>query len=256
MGEEEKKLFVGRLPGDIVEEEIRMVFNTYGKVMDVRIFDKGPQKSAFVTYDTKYAADVAIQVLNNIYRFREGARDPVHVSRARHARSYPDRDGRDDKYSSNRPTFSDERGRYDRGSYSYGDHDHDRGRGDNRGYGYGSERTSLVSRGDDRYNGSSGKGGPPGTKLYVSNLPSDITREALEYVFRTYGSIHDIHIMTGRSNSRQGCAFICYSTIEDARRCIAAMQRGYEIRPGEGDIVVKFADDQRPPGSGARYRPY
>ncbi|CAE7289308.1 sol, partial [Symbiodinium pilosum] len=46
--------------------------------------------------------------------------------------------------------------------------------------------------------GDFNKGGNvPGTKLYVGNLPGDIQRQALDVVFKTYGEVTDIHIMTG-----------------------------------------------------------
>merc|ERR1712129_351846 len=84
--------------------------------------------------------------------------------------------------------------------------------------------------------------GVPGAKLYVGNLPADISREAIEMVFRTYGQTVDIHVMQGRAKSGQSCAFVSYATPDMARMAIAAMEGGYEIRPGEGNIVVRYAD--------------
>eukprot|EP00933_Yihiella_yeosuensis_P085057 TRINITY_DN9983_c0_g1_i2.p1 TRINITY_DN9983_c0_g1~~TRINITY_DN9983_c0_g1_i2.p1 ORF type:complete len:121 (+),score=44.37 TRINITY_DN9983_c0_g1_i2:168-530(+) len=100
--------------------------------------------------------------------------------------------------------------------------------------------------------GGGGKGdqGPPGTKLYVGNLPGDIQREAIEMVFNTYGPVVDVHIMTGKSQSGQACAFLRYGQAEDAKNAIAAMAGGYEIRPGEGHIIVKLADG--PAGKGGK----
>lgn len=305
---DEHKLFVGKLPTDITEEELRIVFNTYGKVQNVHIMskgrpddDRGPRFAcAFVYYNSDEACKAAIQVLDNIYKIREDARDPIHVSFAlaggdkggnRGRRDDRDNDRRDDRDRDR----SRGRGGYDRGPpprdhYDHYDHygkggkggGYDRGgyggppeRGgypDRGGYpphhepyrdswgpgrdeGYGRSRYNDRSRHDDydrgygKEKGGNSRGGDRGgdyisgsSKLYVANLPSDIQQEAMEMVFSTYGRIEDIKIMTGRSKSGQACAFVKYSTPNEARIAIAAMERGYEIRPGEGDILVKSAD--------------
>jgi len=92
--------------------------------------------------------------------------------------------------------------------------------------------------------------GVPGKKLYVANLPPDITQEALEYVFKNYGRLEDVFIMSGRSDTGQSGAFIVYESASDAKTCLNAMSNGYEIRPGEGNILVKFADGDRKGGKG------
>merc|ERR1719362_61691 len=133
MGEDERKLFVGRLPLDIKEEEIHLIFSTYGRVADVHVLQSsltGKAASAFVTYEEVQSARVAIQVLDNVYKFREDPRcEPVRVSVAR-----PKNKGADG--------------------------------GGSRDFGGGGH-----------------SGGAPGCKLYIGNLPNDITREALEMVF-------------------------------------------------------------------------
>lgn len=83
-----------------------------------------------------------------------------------------------------------------------------------------------------------------GTKLYVENLPNDIQRDALEMVFSTYGALQDIHVMTGRGNRDRAAAFIRYMNPTDASTSVAAMEQGYEIRPGQGNIVVRMAHDR------------
>lgn len=99
-------------------------------------------------------------------------------------------------------------------------------------------------------------------KIYAENLPADISKDALETVFSTYGRVEDIHIMTGRAKSGQSAAFILYGRSSDARSAIAAMEQGYEIRPGEGNISVKIAHDRAAGksggerGGGRQSRPY
>ena len=45
-------------------------------------------------------------------------------------------------------------------------------------------------------------------KIFVGNLPNDITKEVLYQVFSTYGLVSDVHVMVGKSDSGQACAFI------------------------------------------------
>lgn len=98
------QLFVGALPQDITENELRMVFQTYGPVREVKILTKlnvSPAGSAFVFYETLKAAEDAIQVLHEQYSIRAGAK-PIRVSWAKAGKSAskgasPDMNGKGDK---------------------------------------------------------------------------------------------------------------------------------------------------------------
>lgn len=355
MPDDEKKLFVGRLPANIRDDEIRLIFNTYGRVADVHIMGTTrpghsgeEQRGAFVTYETLQGARAAVQVLDNVYKFREDSSEPIHVSVARPKRdgkdggkggkgsdSYYDQrnNGRHDDYNKSGQNRgydrgdraapasydrgydrdrgygnggnsydrgSSDRGSYDRGGYDRGGHDrggHDRG-GRDRGSGYDrsggydrggggydrarsnshpapaygrdagrSQYHDSGSRGYDRARDhrDGGKGadtprGGGGTKLFVGNLPADITKEAMNLVFSTYGRLGDIHLMLGRAKNGQSGAFVVYDNAEDAQTAVAAMATGYEIRPGEGNIFVKYADDGKGKGNdkggSGRSKPY
>ena len=92
----ETKLFIGNLPLDIREDELRDVFSTYGKVLGVRIMRpaegarwsarRNQKKAASnptcatLRYEHHQACKDAIEVLDNSYRIREDAREPIHVS--------------------------------------------------------------------------------------------------------------------------------------------------------------------------------
>lgn len=352
MPEDERKLFVGKLPGNIQEEEIRMIFNTYGKVADVHIMAGGragsageEQKSAFVTYETVDAAQTAIKVLNTVYKFREDSPEAIHVSVARpkrdkgggkggkgqddydyggrryddhHGGGYDNRGGGYDNrgydrgYDRGYPPQDRgyDRGGYDRGGYDRGGYDrgYDRGYDNRGGYDRGGYDRGGYDRGYDRggwdrqpsypdrrdydrggydrgpprddygrdggrgqWSNGGGKGGDrpggkgdpgrPSPKLFVGNLPADIQKEALEMVFGTYGRIADIHIMLGRAKNGQSGAFVVYYSQEDAASAVAAMETGYEIRPGEGNIFVKYAEENKGKGKDkgggdGRARPY
>jgi RNA recognition motif-containing protein len=279
------KLFVGRLPEDIRADEIEMIFNTYGKVAEVHLLAiKGPNepRAAFVTYETAEAAKIAIQVLDDVYKFREHATEAIRVRVANqkggdkgYSKGY-DRGGYDSKggydrgYDRYKPTASYDTRSYDRGGYDrgydrggkggYASYDRGYDRGGKGGYSKGYDDWKGGGRGYDRYDdrrsdskGSwgSGKGGKSdnagGRKLYVENLPTDIQKDALEQVFSTYGKLDEVHVMTGRANSGQAAAFVRYLSPADAKTAIAAMEQGYEIRPGEGNIVVRMAHDRKGP---------
>lgn len=87
-------------------------------------------------------------------------------------------------------------------------------------------------------------------KLYVGNLPSDVAEDELHGIFGQFGKIEDVYVMQGRSKrTGQSCAMIVYATEADSHRCKLATESGFEVRAGEGDLVVKFADDQDAPGT-------
>jgi len=329
---EDSKLHVGKLPPDIRDDEIKMVFSTYGRVVDIFIMEseRHKPKAAFVTYDTHEAAKIAVQVLDGVYKFREDGSqpDPIKVGLAKnkgskgggkgggydrdydrgfrgnerergHDRDYDrdyDRNYDRDRRAPQSRGHSRSRG-YDRHAGGYdrdydrgndrdrgfgrggdrGDQDYDRGydrgqerggrgpdRGVDRGYERDGDRGGYSNNRQERDSDRGGRGSKPQSidpkKIYAENLPADITRDALETVFSTYGRVEDIHIMTGRAKSGQSAAFILYTRSSDARSAIAAMEQGYEIRPGEGNISVKIAHDRAGKGGdrggGRQSRPY
>ncbi|CAL1141226.1 unnamed protein product [Cladocopium goreaui] len=76
------KLFVGSLPPDCTSEELRAVFSTYGVVTHVHVMNPHPrsgQRCAFVFYTTKSAGDDACKVLDNQYKIRSDASQPIVV---------------------------------------------------------------------------------------------------------------------------------------------------------------------------------
>lgn len=86
--------------------------------------------------------------------------------------------------------------------------------------------------------------GSRGPKLYVGNLPADISQEELNAAFRAYGKVEDLKVMQGRSRrTGQSCAFVVYSNTLEAEECIKQMDQ-FVMRHGDGCITVKYADDQ------------
>lgn len=103
-------------------------------------------------------------------------------------------------------------------------------------------------------------------KLWVGNLPGDASREMLEKVFGTYGQVEEVNILPAKSRSGQLCAFVHYATPQQADVCLTAMQAGYELRPGEGELKVERpastrkgydkGDGRGKGGPPRRYQPY
>ncbi|CAD7948258.1 unnamed protein product [Amoebophrya sp. A120] len=106
-----------------------------------------------------------------------------------------------------------------------------------------------AAGGGSYYGGGKG-GGPrpgrnphpnhPGRKIFVGNLPTDITKEVLRQVFSTYGVVTDVHVMVGKSDSGQACAFVEYQQQIEAQTAINTLNNNYEIREGCGKIVCRF----------------
>jgi hypothetical protein len=92
----------------------------------------------------------------------------------------------------------------------------------------------------------------PGPKVYVGNLPADVSREELDDIFEVYGKVLDVKVMQGRSRrTGQSCAFVVFSRVSEAESCVEAMRDGgIAVRPSEGGLIVKFADDQESQGYG------
>ena len=78
----------------------------------------------------------------------------------------------------------------------------------------------------------------PKNKLFVGNLPGDVTQEMLNQVFGTYGIVTNVHILAGRAKSGQSCAFVEYSSPAEAEIALSTLHDKYEIRPGSGFSVT------------------
>jgi len=260
------KLFVGSLPPDISQEELQAVFSTYGEVTHIHIMNKNQNvsghASAFVAYAKQESAQDAISVLNGIYKIREGENvQPVKVSFANPAGSGKGAWGKGDYDQGwGKGDFGKGKG-YDPWG-GWGGWDMGKGKGwDAWGYGWDKGKGKGWDMGGKGWDmGGKGKGGGggyaapvAGNRLFIGNLPLDTDEGALRYVFANYGTVDKIHIMTGRSVSGQACAFVEYSTAPEAETAISTLHEKYEIRPGDGPIIVKYANG---PGGGKGSAPY
>ncbi|KAH3763517.1 RNA-binding protein BRN1 [Pelomyxa schiedti] len=71
----EYKLFIGKVPNQATEDDLRSLFNNYGHVTEVVIlrgFDGLSKGCGFVKYSTKGEAETAIEAVNGKYRMEGG----------------------------------------------------------------------------------------------------------------------------------------------------------------------------------------
>mmetsp|Transcript_141785 Transcript_141785/g.250526 ORF Transcript_141785/g.250526 Transcript_141785/m.250526 type:complete len:641 (+) Transcript_141785:352-2274(+) len=182
---EDHKLFVGQLPDDVTEDELRQVFSTYGEVTRVHVMyqkKKDNLMAGFVHYQEKEAGDDAIKVLHNIYKIREDAEKAITVAWA----------------------------------------------------------FDLSS--DKDYH-----------KLFVGNIPEDVTEGELTQVFSTYGNVAKVHFAANIRHNGTKAALVMYTEEEAAADAIKVLDKIYKIRvDAEVPITVKWAND----GSEKGYKGY
>jgi RNA recognition motif-containing protein len=177
------KLFVGGLPNDVEEEELKLVFSTYGSVSKIHIMKpmaSSGHRSAFIYFGTVAAAEDAIEVLDKQYKIRGDSTDPIIVR-------------------------------------------------------WGLEKDATdPSRPSDT-----------GYKLFVGNLPEDITEEEIKIVFSTYGRVNLIHILGFNRDSGTRAALVFYSKREWGEDAIAVLHDQYKIRDdAEHTIRVKWGKEE------------
>jgi len=282
---DENKLFVGHLPADITEEDLRTVFTTYGEVSNIHLMGKVSDRGhtcAFVSYVKQEAAEDAIAVLDGKYKIRDSPdAEFICVSWKKQGASAPSNNSgwNNRHYSGSQwsspqtsPSWSS------KSSSSWGSdsssswnssasngwnssgagnswQERPQSWGQNSGKSdswSGSKGSSWGQSDWSSSNGSKGKSAPePSNRLFVGNLPADISEDSLNYVFGTYGKVVDVHVITGKAKSGQSCALIEMGNVEEAETAIATLHEKYEIRPGDGPIMVKFGN---PSGKGGKDR--
>jgi RNA recognition motif-containing protein len=80
-------------------------------------------------------------------------------------------------------------------------------------------------------------------KLFVGNMPGDVTPEEIRAAFAKFGDIVEVYIMGGnRSRSGQSSAFVKFTNMNACHEAIEEMHMKGKIRVGDVDaLAVKFA---------------
>jgi RNA recognition motif-containing protein len=87
-------------------------------------------------------------------------------------------------------------------------------------------------------------------RLYVGNLPYDVTTEGLRAAFAECGNVAETHVVTDRETGRaRGFAFVTMATEVEATHAIAQLNNAmFEGRP----LRVNMAEERPARGGGNR----
>ena len=80
-------------------------------------------------------------------------------------------------------------------------------------------------------------------KLFVGNLPEDVSVEKLAFVFSHYGRVQSVRIMTNTSTYDNACAFVEMGTSTEADLAIQTLHGKYE--PDFGYMMVTKAGNEQ-----------
>ncbi|UJR33194.1 hypothetical protein I4U23_020649 [Adineta vaga] len=82
-------------------------------------------------------------------------------------------------------------------------------------------------------------------KLFVGMLNKQMTEENVRAIFEPYGSIEECTILRGPSGDSKGCAFVKFSTHNEAQQAIQNVHGSQTFPGASSSIVVKFADTEK-----------
>lgn len=89
------------------------------------------------------------------------------------------------------------------------------------------------------------------TKLYVGNLPYEVTEADLQTLFESAGLVSTINIIRDRATGQaRGFAFVQMSDAESAERAIKELDKH---QYGGRSLTVNEANPMSPRGSGGRF---
>ncbi|CAK0784107.1 hypothetical protein CVIRNUC_007310 [Coccomyxa viridis] len=82
-------------------------------------------------------------------------------------------------------------------------------------------------------------------KLFVGQVPRDVTEEQLRPLFEPYGDIEHINILRTHRGQSAGCAFVQFAKWSQAEAAMEAHNSKTRLGTSEVPLVVKFADAKR-----------
>lgn len=80
-------------------------------------------------------------------------------------------------------------------------------------------------------------------KLFIGQIPKDMTEEALRPIFADYGAIFDLTVIRDKATGlHRGCAFLTYTTKEAADQALEALHNKVKLPNAQNPLQVRPAD--------------
>lgn len=84
-----------------------------------------------------------------------------------------------------------------------------------------------------------------GRKLFVGQLPRDMTQDQVRGLMAPYGTIEELHVMTDkRTGQGTGAAFVIYFTREEAQAAIHGLNGEHTVEGMRTPLQVRFAEGE------------
>jgi len=268
----EMKMFIGGLPAETQEMDLRSLFSMYGDVSDCHLMapsGKSGQRCAFVKYQTKTAESMcasAIAALHGQHKMKVED-DAIVVRIANNDGSQGGKGGAGalppapaaapalgfgDTNAAFAAAFPDVFGMGGVGGMG--------GMGMDNIYAQALQAQAMQAANPfapampAAMPGMSSLPGMPGAapagaepKLFVGNLPGHTADPDVRMLFQAYGAVTDVHLMKPSAKTGQRCAFVCYGSAQECQAAIDGLAN-YRVTPSdERPILVRFANSTSGP---------
>jgi hypothetical protein len=228
------KLFVGNLPFNATEAEIWSLFSSFGQVIEVKLLGSNKSRSgqacAFVRFSSHESAISAINHLDARIPFRPDE-DPTLLLQVRPARS------------NNHPSLSNI-------SSKSGSHWTLTGESSP----YRSSQDASISSQPTTFEVFQPSLPLGSVRLFVGNIPIDVTATELNFVFREKGIyIHEqeTFMMTGSRLSHNSiCAFVVAENDDECKKAIDFVNGKVSLRANCLPLKVKIANQMNTTSKG------
>eukprot|EP00906_Rhabdomonas_costata_P029932 RCo042277 len=213
------KLFVGQIPSAADEQQVKAVFEAFGKVAEVYVMrDKATgisKGAAFVTFHSREEADLAIATLHDRHTMPPQTR-PLQVRYANppSAGAAPSAPGLGAGLVPNAGAL-----------------------------------VALQGYGAPALTAASGAMRVPkgGRKLFVGQIPRATTQEELLAVMQEFGTVEEIYLMKDKTTGEgKGAAFVTYSSPLEAYAAIEGLDKKRVMPPMRNSMQVSLADGEMP----------
>jgi len=87
--------------------------------------------------------------------------------------------------------------------------------------------------------------GPDSVKLFVGQLPKQMSEQQLAEVFAEAGTVYEINIIKDKlTKQSRGCCFLTYTTRQEADNAIEIFHNKRTLQPVASPLQVKYADGE------------